>query len=315
MPQVAIIDHPDCEGHDPGPNHPECPQRLRVARSYLESMECHADLIWLLPEPATMQLLELVHPASHCRFVEASCLGERGVLDAGDTRVCEDSYRAALLAAGGAKTAVDAVCSGSFTKALAMVRPPGHHAGPSSAMGFCLFNNIAIAARYARHRYGLERVCIVDWDAHHGNGTQEIFWSDGGVLFFSLHQHPFYPGTGAASENGAGPASRLIINVPLPRGSRVEAYVEAFDRLLTPAVAEFQPELFLISAGFDAHHEDPLAQLGLREADFGILTDYVGRLASRYAKGRIVSVLEGGYNLTALAHSIGAHVEALWRQA
>jgi acetoin utilization deacetylase AcuC-like enzyme len=222
-----------------------------------------------------------------------------------------DSYRVARLAVGGALAAVDAVTRDQVRNAFTAVRPPGHHALRDRAMGFCLFNNIAIAARYVQEHHGLERVLIVDWDVHHGNGTQAIFYEDPTVLYFSTHQYPFYPGTGAANETGAGAGLGFTVNAPLPAGSGDEEITTAFRGKLIPAAEAFRPQFVLVSAGFDAHRDDPLALLRVTEAGYAALTGIVLDLADRFAGGRLVSLLEGGYNLQALARSVEAHLRVL----
>jgi acetoin utilization deacetylase AcuC-like enzyme len=225
--------------------------------------------------------------------------------------VCERSFDVAMLAAGAVLQAVDAVMSGSMVNAFCAVRPPGHHAARSTAMGFCLFNNVAIGARHAQHTYGVQRVAILDWDVHHGNGTQEIFYEDDSVLYASLHQYPSYPGTGGAGEQGRGRGLGATVNCPLPAGSDEAAYLNAFESTIMPALDRFKPELVMISAGFDAHRDDPLAQMRLTEDSFAQFTALVKGCAQTHAGGRIVSVLEGGYHLDALARSVESHLSVL----
>ncbi len=221
------------------------------------------------------------------------------------------SYRAALQAVGGTLAAIDAVMDGRVANAFCAVRPPGHHAEPSRAMGFCLFNNVAVGARYAQQRYGLGRVLILDWDVHHGNGTQAAFYEDPTVLYVSLHQYPWYPGTGSAEEVGTGPGEGYTLNLPMAAGRGNDEYRTAFELRIQPAVREFSPDFVLISAGFDAHRDDPLAMMNVTEAGYRAMTESVKDWASTTAQGRIVSCLEGGYNLTALADSVEAHVRCL----
>ena len=228
-----------------------------------------------------------------------------------DTSVSPGSLHAAYLAAGGALAAVDAIMANQVEHVFCAVRPPGHHAEAGRAMGFCLFNNVAIAARYVQKKYGLTRVLIVDWDVHHGNGTQHSFEEDPSVLFFSTHQYPHYPGTGRGTERGKGAGEGFTINVPMEAGEGDDEYHASFLKALAPAAGAFKPEFVIISAGFDAHKADPLASMGLTEAGYADLTDIVAGIAKRYANGRILSSLEGGYNLTALAYSVDAHIKAL----
>ncbi len=247
------------------------------------------------------------HPEAHVRRLAMAIPTEGLQRIDGDTVLSPKSFGAALHAVGGACAAVDAVASGTADNAFLAARPPGHHAERVTAMGFCLFNTAAIAARHAQAEHGLGRIAIVDWDVHHGNGTQEIFWSDPSVFYASTHQMPLYPGTGAAQETGAG----NILNVPLHAGDGSEHFREAFTSRILPALDRFQPELIIISAGFDAHHRDPLGGLRLTEGDFDWATGQLMAVADRHSGGRLVSVLEGGYDLTALATSSAAHVKRL----
>ncbi len=302
MRRVALFSHAACLLHDPGAGHAECPDRLRAVLRALE----HRDFDTLLREQAPLasrELLCLAHPAA---YVDALLAldppeGELLCLDA-DTFVGPGSVAAARHAAGGAVAAVDAVMEGWADTAFAAVRPPGHHAEARQAMGFCLFNGAAIAAYHARARWGLRRVAVVDFDVHHGNGTQHMFQADADLFYASSHQMPCYPGTGAARETGVG----NIVNLPLPPGSGSAAFRAAWSRHGLPALRAWAPELLIISAGFDAHLADPLAQLELETGDFGWITDEL--LASA---PRVVSVLEGGYDLTALAASAALHVRRL----
>jgi acetoin utilization deacetylase AcuC-like enzyme len=221
------------------------------------------------------------------------------------------SLSAAYLAAGGALSAVDAIMAGEVEHAFCAVRPPGHHAEAARAMGFCLFNNVAIAARYVQKQYGVSRVLIVDWDVHHGNGTQHSFEQDPSILFFSTHQFPHYPGTGRATERGTGAGEGFTINVPMDAGAGDEEYHAIFVNVLLPAAEAFKPEFVIVSAGFDAHRDDPLASMGVTETGYSDLTDLVAGIAKRHAQGRLLSALEGGYNLTALGASVDAHLTAL----
>jgi acetoin utilization deacetylase AcuC-like enzyme len=232
-------------------------------------------------------------------------------LSTGDTDICPESATAARWAAGSVLSAVDAVFAREVKNAFCVVRPPGHHASAATGMGFCLFNNVAVAARYARHKHGAERVVIVDWDVHHGNGTQDIFYQDGKVLFFSTHQSPWYPGTGARNETGEGAAEGKIINCPFPAGSGHAEITGAFRDQLLPAAREFQPDLVLLSAGFDSRINDPLGQFLLTDSDFRELSAVLLEFAEKFCHGRVVSVLEGGYNLEGLALAAEAHVRAL----
>jgi acetoin utilization deacetylase AcuC-like enzyme len=307
---TAFAYHPDMLLHDAGAGHPESPRRLQAIVSHLKETELWNELLHLKPEPADEGILALVHPSHYLRTLRDAARSAPIQLDP-DTRVSAGSYRAATLAAGAVLASVDAVMQGRAQNAFAAVRPPGHHAFPATAGGFCLINNVAVAARYLQQEHDIERILIVDWDAHHGNGTQAIFYEDPSVLYFSTHQHPYYPGTGAASETGRGAGKGSIINVPLRAGSSQAQIIRAFNEQLVPAAKAFEPEFVLISAGFDSHEEDPLAQLGMTAAGYAKLTEIVMAIAEASAQRRIVSVLEGGYDPQALARSVAAHLEAL----
>jgi acetoin utilization deacetylase AcuC-like enzyme len=304
---VLLFSHRACLHHDPGPHHPECPDRLRAVLRALEAEE-FSDLIRDEAPQATVEQLTRVHPA---HYVEA-ILGIRPEPDDsvaldGDTVMNWGSAEAALRSAGAGVAGVDAVCRGEVRRVFCAVRPPGHHAEPGKPMGFCFFANAAVAARHAQAAHGLTRVAVVDFDVHHGNGTQACFEADASLFYASSHQSPCYPGTGEANETGVG----NIVNAPLPPGADGAAFRAAWAETLLPALDAFAPELLVISAGFDAHARDPLAQLRVREADFGWLTTELCRIADRHCRGRLVSLLEGGYDLDALASSAAVHVRAL----
>ena len=310
MKPVALFTHPACLGHDMGPYHPECPDRLRVVLQALE----HPNFITLLRErapEATRDQLCLAHPESHVDRILAMhpAEGETTSIDP-DTVVSHGSPEAMLRAAGGAVAAVDAVMEGWASAAFAAVRPPGHHAERHRAMGFCFFNNAAIAARHARSRWGLARVAVVDFDVHHGNGTQDIFASDPALFYGSSHQHPCYPGTGSPRETGV---AANVVNVQLPPGSGSDRFRAAWEGQIIPALDAWRPDLIIISAGFDAHRADPLAELRVETEDFAWLTDRLIEVADKHCGSRIVSLLEGGYDLPALAASTAAHVFRLMR--
>lgn len=252
-----------------------------------------------------------VHEEAHRRFVRESCAGGRCVLDQGDTRAGPGSYEAALAAVDAALSAADAVMSGEADGAFCAARPPGHHALPHQSMGFCLFATVSILARYLQEEHGLRRIAVVDWDVHHGNGTQHVFWREPDVLFVSLHQHPHYPGTGLAREAGEGAGAGKTLNVPLGAGTPEAEYLAKFRELALPAVEAHAPEAILVSAGFDAHRDDPLGGLMLSEAGFAELTRCVRALSEELCEGRIVSLLEGGYDLDALERSVVSHLRAL----
>ena len=298
-------------GHRTGRSHPERPERLTAIVRRLEQSGLMARLTRLDPRPADPQWLLAVHSAEHVEKIKRGCERGAGFVDSMDTPVSRQSCEAALAAAGGVLGAVDAVVEGKLQNAFCAVRPPGHHATRSRAMGFCLFNNVAIAARYAQKKHKLGRILIVDWDVHHGNGTQAIFDDDPSVMYFSVHQHPFYPGTGTAVERGTGKAAGTKINVPLPAGSGDAEYRAAFEKKLLPAALEFRPDLVLLSAGFDAHTGDLLGQMEVSTQGYAELTRIVCRIAGACCGGRLVSVLEGGYDLELLAESVEAHVRVL----
>jgi acetoin utilization deacetylase AcuC-like enzyme len=265
----------------------------------------------LRARPITREELLRCHSAAYLELVERELRQGRPQLSTGDTPLSEGSERAAALAAGGALTAVEAVMGGRVKRAFVALRPPGHHATTDRGMGFCLFNNVALAARHAQAVCGAERVLILDWDVHHGNGTQEIFWRDPSVFYCSLHQMPLYPGSGCAEERGEGAGAGATLNLPLPPGSGGDAMLQALHRQLEPLLERFRPSLVLLSAGFDAMAGDPLADLRLSAADVTNLTELALTYAERYANGRLVSLLEGGYNLNNLAQAAVAHVGAL----
>jgi len=305
---VALITHPACLEHDPGPWHPECADRLRVVLRALEAEE-FLPLIREEAPLATMEQLVRVHPESYVQAILeiAPGPGESVAIDA-DTLMSEGSRDAALRAAGGAVHAVDAVIEGWARRAFAAVRPPGHHAERNRAMGFCFFSNAAIAARHAQARWGLARVAVVDFDVHHGNGTQDVFYDDPTLFYGSSHQFPCYPGTGRAVEQGI---AGNVVNAPLPPGATGAAFRAAWSDVILPALDRFAPELVIVSAGFDAHKADPLAQLRLETADFGWITARLMEIAGQHSGGRLVSILEGGYDLDALAASVALHVRTL----
>jgi acetoin utilization deacetylase AcuC-like enzyme len=303
---TLVFTHPACSEHDPGAYHPECPARLAAVLEALRAEDLKG-LEWREAPRAGVEQLELAHPRDYVDRILAS-VPEAGryALDA-DTSLSPGSGEAALRAAGALSAAVDAVMAGQGANAFCAVRPPGHHAEPSRAMGFCLFNNVAIGALHARESHGLERVAVVDFDVHHGNGTQAMFEHDARLFYASTHQFPFYPGTGAAGERGVG----NIVNAPLALNSGSSEFRQAMDARILPALREFEPDFVFISAGFDAHADDPLAGLRLVEEDYAWATREILRLAAESCGGRVVSTLEGGYHLGALAASVGAHVRAL----
>jgi len=305
---TRLYSHPIFLEHLTPPGHPERPDRLRAVARILEE-EPFAALDRAEAPMGDEAALLYAHPEN---FVEAirAAIPEEGIraLD-GDTTVSPRSWQAALTAVGAANAAVDDVFAGRADNVFVAARPPGHHAEKTTAMGFCLFNTAAIAARHAQKKHGVERVAIVDWDVHHGNGTQDIFWDDASVLFCSTHQMPLFPGTGAKTEVGAG----NIVNAPLSPQSGSDLFREAVRSRVLPALDDFRPDLVIISAGFDAHHRDPLAEINLTEEDFDWATGQVMDRAARHANNRVVSLLEGGYDLQGLAFSVAAHVKRLMK--
>jgi acetoin utilization deacetylase AcuC-like enzyme len=311
MGRSGLVYHPAYLEHDMGAGHPESPNRLRAIMRQLEQSGTADRLARIEPRKAEDEWITLVHRPSYVASLnEHAPTSGRVSLDP-DTSMSPGSLRAAYLAAGGALAAVDAIMNKQVDHVFCAVRPPGHHAEAGRAMGFCLLNNVAIAARYLQKKYAVKRVLIVDWDVHHGNGTQHIFDDDPSILFFSTHQYPHYPGTGRATERGKGAGEGFTINVPMEAGEGNEEYHAIFLKSLVPAADEFKPEFVLISAGFDAHRDDPLASMNLTEAGYADLTGIVADIAKRHADGRILSSLEGGYNLTALASSADVHIQAL----
>ena len=296
--------------HNTG-QHPENAARLKAIAAALagdDALQCH--VLKVSPQAAEDADIERCHDPRLVQQVRSLC--ERGIpfVDL-DTVICPASYRVAKLAAGAAVSAVDLVFTKEVQNAFAFVRPPGHHATSDRAMGFCLFNNAAIGARYAQAKYGAERVLIIDWDVHHGNGTQDIFYNDPSVFYFSTHQYPHYPGTGSKFETGEGKGSGATLNIPLSARTSAQAHREAFSEALKTIERDFPPDLIIISAGFDAHLTDPLGGLMLEDKDFVEMTKEVMELADRNCEGRVISLLEGGYNIQTLGETVRAHVKAL----
>jgi len=311
MGRPGLVLDPVFETHDTGPGHPERSARLQAVRAAVDTAGLLSRFQPVALESADDSLLELAHDAEHVRRVDAAFARGERLLDSMDTVIGSESARVARLAAGSLAALCRRTARGELTRGFAAIRPPGHHAERDLAMGFCLFNNVAIAARYLREREGVERVLIVDWDVHHGNGTQHILEEDGSVFYFSLHQSPLYPGTGARDERGRGSGEGATLNCPLPPGTGDAGFLGALRDDLVPAADRFRPEFVLLSAGFDAHHADPLAQLEVSTAAYGEATRILLDLARRHSGGRLVSALEGGYDLDALASSVVEHLRVL----
>jgi acetoin utilization deacetylase AcuC-like enzyme len=306
---TLLLSHPACLNHLTPAGHPERPDRLRAIEHALED-EKFQTLARVEAPLGPLNIVALAHPMDYVEAIREASPSEGLVRLDADTAMSPGSFEAALRAVGGAKLAVDEVMTGKAGNAFVATRPPGHHTETARPMGFCLFNNAAIAARYAQKTYDVERAAIVDFDVHHGNGTQDIFWADKSVMYCSTHEMPLYPGTGAIGERGD---FDTIVNAPLSAGDGGDVFREAFDTVILPRLRDFKPDILIISAGFDAHTRDPLANLNLMEADFSWATKKLMEIADTSANGRVVSLLEGGYDLQGLSRSVAAHVTALMR--
>ena len=304
MTKTAVVIDKDYLKHVPGELHPERPERIKVLLDLAASLDNGAFQL-LPPRPATRAEIESCHSAEHVSLVELTSRSNGYALD-GDTVTCRDSFGVGLLAVGGFLRLLDVIAAGEFRNGFALVRPPGHHARPEQAMGFCLFNTMAVGARHLLNSGQARRVLVLDWDVHHGNGTQEMFYADPSVLFISTHQYPYYPGTGAVREVGVGTGEGFTINVPLPAGCADDEYLGVFRDVIVPAVKDFQPDWILVSAGFDAHMRDPLGGMNVSEAGFAAMARATLRLAEEFAENKIAFLLEGGYELTALCGSVAA---------
>ena len=304
---TLLISHPACLNHQNPMGHPERPERLRAIEQALEHERFQSLAREQAPRAAD-EIVALAHPMEYVEAIRSASPANGLVRLDADTSMSPGSLEAALRAVGGVTLAVDEVMNRKAANAFVAMRPPGHHTETARPMGFCLFNNAAIAARYAQKRYEIERAAIVDFDVHHGNGSQDIFWADKTVMYCSTHEMPLYPGTGATSERGE---HDTIVNAPLSAGDGGDVFREAFETLILPRLHDFKPDLLIISAGFDAHTRDPLANLNLVEADYAWVTKKLMEIADKSAQGRVVSVLEGGYDLQGLSRSVAAHVAAL----
>lgn len=313
MKKVGIVKSPEYMEHQTGDGHPESPQRLEVLYRMLQEPDMNGRFVELSPRLASESEILLIHSPEYLKQVAAT----EGILHCAltaDTHTSAGSYRAALLAAGGIFVAIEKVVSGEFDYIFSLQRPPGHHAEKGRAMGFCLFNNVALGAQFARNTLGLKKVLIVDWDVHHGNGTQHSFEKDASVLFFSIHQFPHYPGTGLYTETGIGKGEGFTINIPLSRGYGSSEYVALFEKLLKPIACEYAPELILVSAGFDIHKSDPLGGMKVTRKGFAGLTRSILQIAENCCGGKVVFALEGGYNLKILRESVKALLKELFGQ-
>ena len=297
--------------HHTGAGHPECAERLSVTMAHLSALPLYDELKHYEPLSVEQELIEANHSSAYLTRARQTCAGGSTFLDSLDVTVSEESYDVALKAAGATIALAEGVINEEISNGFALVRPPGHHAEHDQAMGFCILNNVAILARYLQTIHGLDKVLVLDWDVHHGNGTQHTFEEDPSVLFASTHQYPFYPGTGAWSEMGIGKGRGATLNCPMRAGSDDNDYEAAFMEKILPAIDQFKPEFIIISAGFDAHADDPLGEINLTTGFYGWMTNRVMEMADKHAGGRIVSVLEGGYNLTMLPLCIEEHLNAL----
>jgi acetoin utilization deacetylase AcuC-like enzyme len=312
MARIGFIYHDKFLDHETGHSHPENRHRLTQVYDHVREAELDEKIDWIVAESTTEEMLLLNHDTDHIEYIRKTCENHSSaVLDDGDTRVCSASFNVALLAVGASIQGIDLLHSGKYKRIFVAARPPGHHALFNRAMGFCLFNNVAIAAKYAITHYGYERIMILDWDVHHGNGTQDSFYKDPRVLFCSIHQFPFYPGTGSALEKGEAEGANLTLNIPLEAGAEMEQYRNVMLNIVIPTAAAYKPQLLIVSAGFDAHCLDPLANINLGDEDYHELSRLTVSLCEKHCEGKLLSVLEGGYHRDALSRSVIQHLMAL----
>jgi acetoin utilization deacetylase AcuC-like enzyme len=311
MSKLSFITHPVYLDHNTGSGHPERADRIRAVMNGLEAGKLLNRIEMLEPDPANDEVIGLIHDRDYIVHTVQAINSGQQVLDAGDTVVSTESLSAARHAVGAMVSGIDILKEDNQNRVFCLVRPPGHHAEKDQALGFCIFNNVAIAARYAQQQKLAEKILIIDWDVHHGNGTQHIFEEDPTIYYYSMHQYPFYPGTGAVSETGIGSGQGFTQNRPLRAGSTDNVYIEALENDLAEIEKNYKADLVIISAGFDAHRDDPLAGMLVTENGYWKMTELVAGYAWRHAEGRILSVLEGGYNLEALANSVNAHLDCL----
>ena len=309
MAKTAVVVDKEYLKHQPGESHPERPERVKVLLDLADELD-RARFQLLAPAPARRADIEATHGQDYVRLIEATAEHDVYALD-GDTITCRDSFGVGVLAVGGFLRLLDAIAANEVQNGFALVRPPGHHALRQRAMGFCFFNTMAIGAEYLRRAHGAKRVMIVDWDVHHGNGTQDAFYDDPSVLFISTHQYPFYPGSGALNEVGVGPGEGYTINIPLPAGCADAEYLQVFQDIVAPAAERFAPDWILVSAGFDPHRRDPLGGMDVTEAGFAAMAQRLVALAEKLSGARIAFLLEGGYDLAALKNSVAAVLRAM----
>ena len=304
MARSAVVIDPEFLKHEPGEFHPERPERLKALLDLTSQLHGKTAQI-LPPRQANLAEIEACHGKQYIDLIRSTSETNRYALD-GDTVTCRDSFGTALFAVGGFLKLLESIAAGDFQNGFAMVRPPGHHAMRDHAMGFCLFNTVAIGAQFLRTQHNAKRILIMDWDVHHGNGTQDSFYSDPSVLYISTHQYPYYPGTGAMDEVGVEKGEGFTVNIPLPQGCGDEEYIGAFNRIVMPIAAKYEPEWVLVSAGFDPHRQDPLGGMLVTEEGFATMASLLLSLAQKFAGGKVAFLLEGGYNLNALKSSIAA---------
>jgi acetoin utilization deacetylase AcuC-like enzyme len=308
---VGLITSKRFLDHDPGSYHPESPDRLKSIDSLIRKSEIFNSIIEINPQRQHLKYPELVHDLDYITRLQQACELGAPIIDTADNPISAESFDVAVLAASAVAGGIDRIFAGALTTVMALVRPPGHHAEKNMAMGFCLFNNVAIAARYAQKQYGVEKIVIIDFDVHHGNGTQHIFENDPNIMYISTHQYPFYPGTGHGDENGTGDGLGRTINYPLKAGSDDEIYLDIFNNSIADIVLDFRPELLILSAGFDAHEKDIIGGMNITTDGYYEITKSIMKLAEETTGNKILSVLEGGYHLDALAESVVKHIEAL----
>lgn len=309
--KVGIVYHSDFLKHEAENYHPEIPERIRFVMNHLQEIGLLAELKELTFRTSAEKWIETNHGEDYINFVSRSCECGKTLLDSGDTFINQYSFEVAKLAVGGCLKAADELISGELESCFCCVRPPGHHAEYGRAMGFCIFNNVAILAKYIQIQHKIKKIAIIDWDVHHGNGTQNSFYENPSIFYFSAHQYPYYPGTGSEKEKGNKLGAGFTLNIPMSIGDGDHEYEFVFENKLVPEMEKFKPEILLISAGFDAHVDDPLAGMRITENGYSTLTKILKQIAHLYCNNRIISILEGGYNLNALACSIEKHIQIL----